>query len=358
MQKIEVDKSNSYICKRCGIAYGQLKGFFPVSYGSLYKGAGFLPYCKRCVEDMYNIYLKESGDPKPAVRQVCRKLDLYWNDKIFDAAMRQNTSRTIMTTYITKINTSYYVGKCYDDTLKKEGTMWVWPDPNGGFKDVDGNSVQVARPSASDDAVSNVSTYVPSESVIAFWGPGYTAEMYEELEQRFNYYKAQLPEDFQYDMSTEALLRQIAMTEIDINKSRAEGRSVDKMANTLNTLLATLQKQKSGPSVDASGTSTPFGVWIKKWEDQRPIPDVDPEFDDIDHIVKYISIWFLGHLCKMLGIKNTYCKLYEDEIAKMRVERPEYAEEDDETMFNDIFGDSEKDDCADNMKEGTDEGGK
>ena len=40
----------------------------------------------------------------------------------------------------------------------------------------------------------------------------------------------------------------------------------------------------------------------------------------------------------MLGIKNTYCRLYEEEIAKMRVDRPEYEDEDDETLFNDIFG--------------------
>lgn len=42
----------------------------------------------------------------------------------------------------------------------------------------------------------------------------------------------------------------------------------------------------------------------------------------------------------MLGIKNTYCRLYEEEIAKMRVDRPEYEDEDDETLFNDIFGGS------------------
>lgn len=41
----------------------------------------------------------------------------------------------------------------------------------------------------------------------------------------------------------------------------------------------------------------------------------------------------------MLGIRNTYCKLYEDEIARLRVERPELEAEDDEGVFNDIFGD-------------------
>ena len=58
----------------------------------------------------------------------------------------------------------------------------------------------------------------------------------------------------------------------------------------------------------------------------------------MDGIVRYISIWFLGHLCKMLGIKNTYCKLYEDEMARLKVERLESEDEDDEGAFNDIFG--------------------
>ena len=49
----------------------------------------------------------------------------------------------------------------------------------------------------------------------------------------------------------------------------------------------------------------------------------------------------------MLGIKNTYCKLYEDELAKMRIERPEYEDDDDETMFNNIFNsDSNNDDSG------------
>jgi hypothetical protein len=40
----------------------------------------------------------------------------------------------------------------------------------------------------------------------------------------------------------------------------------------------------------------------------------------------------------MLNIKNSYSKLYEDEMAKIRVDHPEYEDEDDETLFNDIFG--------------------
>lgn len=81
-----------------------------------------------------------------------------------------------------------------------------------------------------------------------------------------------------------------------------------------------------------------FGALIKVWENERPIPEPDPEMRDVDGIVKYISIWFFGHLCKMLRINNSYSRLYEAEMAKLRVEKPEYADEDDEQLFDDMFG--------------------
>ena len=72
-----------------------------------------------------------------------------------------------------------------------------------------------------------------------------------------------------------------------------------------------------------------FGTLIKKWENEEPIPEPDPEWADVDGIGKYIRIWFLGHLCKMLGIENEFSKEYEAEMAKFRVELPEDVFEDD-----------------------------
>ena len=53
---------------------------------------------------------------------------------------------------------------------------------------------------------------------------------------------------------------------------------------------------------------------------------------------RYITIYFLGHLCKMLKINNRYSSLYEEEMAKYRVEVPELEEADDEDVFNYIIG--------------------
>lgn len=325
---IEVN-STSAICSKCGKSYGRRKGYFPVNYGMLYKGIGYVSVCKDCIDSMYNGYLAQCNNAKDAVRQMCRKLDLYWSEKVFETVERKNTTSTMMTSYIAKINTVSYSGKSYDDTLSEEGTLWNWNKKQDN----------VNSPEPEDNHAKNDEIKIPDD-VIAFWGTGYTPEMYVDLEQRRSYWMSRFPEDYELDIGTEAIIRQICSLELDINRDRAAGRAVDKSVNALNTLLGSASlkpTQKRTDDVDSSIDKTPLGVWAQRLEYKRPIKEVDPELQDVDGIVRYISIWFLGHLCKMLGIKNTYCKLYEDEIAKMRVEHPEYEDDDDETMFTDIF---------------------
>lgn len=325
---IEVNASSA-ICSKCGKSYGRRKGYFPVNYGLLYKGVGYVSVCKDCIDAMYNGYLSQCNNARDAVRQMCRKLDLYWSDKVYEIVERKNTTSTMMTSYIAKINTVSYSGKSYDDTLAEEGTLWSW------------GARSVVEPEPVQESVQTVDEEIEiSEDVIAFWGAGYTPEMYTSLEQRRSYWMSRFPEDYELDIGTEAIIRQICSLELDINRDRAAGRAVDKSVNALNTLLGSASlkpTQKKADDTDSSIDKTPLGVWAQRLEYKRPIKEVDPELQDVDGIVRYISIWYLGHLCKMLGIKNTYCKLYEEEIAKMRVEHPEYEDEDDETLFNDIF---------------------
>lgn len=82
--------TDKVICPTCGTGYSKRKGFFPVSYGELYKGLGYIPYCRSCIDKIYSQYLAQCKDSKMAVRQTCRKLDLYWNESIFDKKVCPN----------------------------------------------------------------------------------------------------------------------------------------------------------------------------------------------------------------------------------------------------------------------------
>lgn len=340
MGRLEVNASSS-VCRKCGMAYGKLSGNFFASYSVLNKGVGYMPYCRNCVEQMYNDYLAICKDPKVAVRQMCRKLDLYWNEKIYDTVEKKNTSRTMMSGYNAKLNSVAYAGRSYDDTLVEEGAeaSSMRGEAFANPKAVRANASDMGASADEDDEDKELDV---SDDIITFWGPGYTPSMYMELEQRRSYWMSKYPAGAELDIGTEALIRQICSLEIDINKARMEGKPIDKYVNSLNTILgsANLKPVQNASAGDGSNDATPFGVWIKRFEDGRPIPEPDPELEDVDGVIRYFTIWVLGHLCKMLNIKNTYCKMYEDELAKMRIERPEYVDEDDETMFNDIFGDS------------------
>lgn len=329
--------SDTAICSKCGKKYSRRKGYFPVSYATMHKGIGYIPVCKECIDTMYNTYLAQCNSAKDAVRQMCRKLDLYWSDNVFEIVSRKSTTRTMMTQYIAKINTVTYAGKSYDDTLSDEGTLWNFKNSEDDSSDIDNeNTLGIL----SQPIPENTEDDIP-EDIIAFWGGGYPSYMYRELEQRRQYWMSRFPSGQEIDVGTEAIIRQICSLELDINRDRIAGKSVDKSVNALNNLLgsANLKPTQKKDDFGSSLENTPFGVWVRKWETQRPIPEPDSELEDVDGIIRYISIWFLGHLCKMLGIKNTYCRLYEEEIAKMRVDKPEYEDEDDEAMFNDIFGD-------------------
>lgn len=329
---LELDTERAYCC-RCGTAYGRKKGNFPVSYAALYKGSGYLPVCKGCVEAMYNGYLAECGDTRQAVRQMCRKLDLYWNETLYERVSKKATTRTMMTSYIQATTNIAYAGKSYDDTLIAENRLWEKQTEEPEQPE------EVPAPEANDTRDVSMND-IPNE-VIGYWGFGYSPDMYQNLEQRKTYWVNNLPESVMQDPGTEARIRQICTLEIDIQRLSAAGKSADKQIGMLNKLLDSIGLNAAQRESDAALEKTPFGVWIDRLEHERPVKDPDPELSDVDGIIQKISIWFLGHAAKMLGIKNMYSKMYEDKMKEFVIENASLDEDDDEgyeNLFNRIFG--------------------
>lgn len=326
--KVEVNVASS-TCRLCGTAYGKLNGYFYKSYGHIYKGTGYLSVCKTCIDNMYEDFLRETGDPKAACHQMCRKFNIYWSEDIFNGALNGAASRTMMAGYITRSNVVKYQGKSYDDFLKEIGMLWDIPSRN------DGRLTPLQQIIDADDESSDIEI---ADEIKKAWGPGYSNKQYSELEERREYWMKDLSErgvDVN-DVGVGALLRQIVATEIEINKGRANGEDVDKKVNTFNTLIgnAILKPSQKKSDTDVSIDNTPLGVWVLRYENEKPLPKDENE----SKIKKFVHTWLYGHLGKMLGLRNSYTQLYEDEMERLRVERPEYADEDDDVLLTDIFG--------------------
>ena len=328
----EKPKLDKYICTRCGKVYIRQKSNFPASQSPLFAESGYLPICNHCADNLYDHYKEALGSGEAAMRRLCMKFDIYWNPEIWMMINKVNTSVSRVRQYISKTFLIRYIGRSYDDTLDEE---------SGYVNPVTLETTVIDSPDGEDDVATVRTVTVPAETV-QFWGAGFDVNTYDELNMRFERWTKDLPKPL--PIVEEALYKQICIQEAQINKRAIAGQDIEKGQNTLNSLLSSLSikpNQKKDDPGDADLESTPLGVWARRWEEDLPIPDGEdiPE----PKVIKYITTWFFGHVAKCLGLKNMYSKVYEDEIAKYRVEKPEYDGEDDDLIISDIVdgGDSE-----------------
>lgn len=328
-------------CSRCHKLYPKRKGYFVKSYAPLYKGIGYIHICRECIDTLYNMYLNQCQDPAMAVRQICRKLDIYWNEGVYNMVEKRATPQTVVFAYLSRIasNTSN-AGKCYDDTLNAENNLWNFADEIDidDYNEAGGMSNKTAATdtSGSDESLDDI-----AEDIINFWGSGYTPDMYRELEKRKEYWLSRLPGGSdELDIGSETCIRQICALELDINKARSLGKPVDKLVGALNTILGSMNlkpAQRKNDDIENDINATPMGVWLYRYENKRPLPEVDEQLKDVNKIMKYVFTW-MGHLCKMLGVKNGYTRMYEEEIERLRVFKPEY-DGDEEDLIIESYSD-------------------
>ena len=326
------EKLDKYLCTRCGKIYKRQRYNFPPSRSPIYReNGGYLTICYTCFEELFQHYKTALDSEQDALKRMCMKFDIYWNPDIYAMLYKGQTTDSRIKSYISKTNLAKYVEKTFDDTLDEEASA------NNPVILVADNAPDVECQRADGRDVK-----MPDADTVSFWGAGFTEDVYQELEARYARWTHNVPQPM--DNASEVLYRNICILETTISRNAASGKPIEQSVNALNNLLGSANlkpvQKKQEEALDASFESAPFGVGIKMCENMRPIPKPNPELEDVDGIVRYISIWFLGHLCKMLGIKNTYCKLSEDEMARLKVERLESEDEDDEGAFNDIFGDS------------------
>ncbi|MEK4907347.1 hypothetical protein [Niallia sp. FSL M8-0099] len=169
-----------------------------------------------------------------------------------------------------------------------------------------------------DEEIQNLSKE-DMKYLVSFWGKGFDLEAYIWLQTEYEDWVNRYECD---SKGMENLIKEICKQQLDINNRRALGEKVDQQLKTLQDLLGSSNLkpvQETGANAVEQET---FGTLIKKYENEKPIPEPDEKWKDVDKVSKYIRVFFLGHLSRMLGIKNEYEEEYWDEIDKLTVEEP------------------------------------
>jgi hypothetical protein len=171
------------------------------------------------------------------------------------------------------------------------------------------------------------------------FGAGYTEGEYIFLQDQYDDWRARTQVD---SKSQETYVVQICSQLLDIDKDRKAGKDVSNKLKTLDTLMNSANLQPKQNVNNAAIDSLTMGQMIEKFENERPIPEPDPEFRDVNRIGKYIRVWFSGWLAKAMGFKNVNTKECEDYIKQYQVENPsQVQDEESEEIYSTLFGKEE-----------------
>lgn len=160
-----------------------------------------------------------------------------------------------------------------------------------------------------------------------FWGKNKPTEVYIYLQNEM----VKLQSNFECnDYGMEMILKDICWTNYEIEERRKKGEDVTKLIKSRQDLM----NDGNLKPIQASGANATdqmtYGLFVKKLEEERPSREPDPEWADVDGLKKVVRVWFLGHMCHLMGIQNRLSKEYLDEynneIEKYTVEKEEIEE--------------------------------
>lgn len=153
------------------------------------------------------------------------------------------------------------------------------------------------------------------------FGEGYTERDYIYLANEYDDYCNRYEVD---SKALENLIKEICVTQLDIRKKRAVNEKVDAQLKTLQDLLGSSNLKPVQETGANAVDQESFGTLIKKWENERPIPEPDESWKDVDGIGKYVRTFFLGHLARLFGKEgdNPFRDEYEQVIGEHTVKPP------------------------------------
>ena len=321
-----------YKCLHCGNEYIETNYYKSNSY--LYNGTGNvnigkIPYCKQCIEKFYQHHFDKytnegcTSPERKAIKRVCMILDIYYVEKVFNSAMKKvkesDNDISPMGQYMRIIQLSQYnkYKETYENTIFEEEER----ERKGLFVDT------------TDEIFDDIKI---DEETIKFFGKGFEPEDYIFLKEQ---YQDWITRHECQTKAQEEIFKRICFKQLEILKATRRGEDTKNLDATFQNLLDTAKLQPKQNSGDAMSDAQTFGTLIDKWENTRPIPEVEEEFKDVDKIGLLIHTFYTGHIAKVLNLPSSLIALYDKFMKKYTVEKQEYSSDsDNEALFNSIFG--------------------
>lgn len=282
------------------------------------------PICKDCLAKMASDVVSKSGelrDNAEKARATAEFMDIPFIKSVYEGTsefltddQRAKSKWVRMVTVVR--NNKAYSGMTYRDSILSDKTV-----SSSDGEDIPYEDVRVAR-----------------QEIKRLFGPGFEEGDYLYLQDQYDDWCARTAVDTK---AQQLYVVRICFKLLDILKAQREGKDTKALDSSLNELMAAANLQPKQNVTSAASDSLTFGQLIEKWETEKPIPEPDEEFKDVNNIGKLIRVYFAGHLSKALGLKNSYSEEYEKEIERYTVRKPEEREDVTSDVYQEIFGKDE-----------------
>lgn len=279
-------------CVNCGKRFNGSD--FYTSKREEYAGTGKCPICKYCLVNMIideNGIVTESG-----FKKVLSYLDIPFFPDSFAKVSESAKIKNIIGDYKKRLNTRKEYKESdlrYADSVRFESEHKVM--------------LQAER------------DYEQDESLKVFWGEGYTATEYKFLQNAYD--RLVEADEGDMDFVKEINYQNLAILQLTNKKCLAEGNtkgakeSMDSISRICGDCDIKPTQRKESHS-----NSGAFSIFIKKIEDEDPIPRWEEDLGKIDKLKKLLTIFFFGNLARALEIHNPMEDEFENEMAKYTVD--------------------------------------
>lgn len=288
---------------------------------------GYYPVCKQCI--LFEVENRKSSREEPhetkeSVMEVLRKMNLPYIDSLYESCVKNaedNVGEKVKSSPFQQMLTALVSLPQY------KGKTWEESD----FGEAEDYSSAIIEDTKKNQKIISAGR--------KRFGLNYSKEDVFWLECEYQDWITRYPCE---SKAQETLFKTLCQQELErenIRKNRGNTKDIDKsIQDTMNSLGIKPSSNDASSMVDNAS----FGSLIKLWEDEyeggRPIPEPDPELKDIDKIGTLIDVFFKGHLAKMMGLSNGFSQHYDKFMSKYTVNKPDINEEEEEALFNTIFG--------------------
>lgn len=309
-----------YKCTMCGNSWDAQKNHFSKSAHPKYQANdGYIEMCNDCRDKYYKKLIDlYSGNEEHAIRHMCMEFGWVYHIDALTASRQISADRSRISHYLAKKNLGQTarIGTTYFDSMKFEQQQ---------KKDEIIESIADAKESSSTKL-----------KTVKFFGTGFSDDDYQYLQDQYTDWTTRCECKTK---AQEEVFKRICFKQLEILKATREGRDTKDLDRTLQEYMDTGGIKPKQNNTDTLSDAQTFGTLLAKWENERPLPEIDEDLEDVDKIGQYIDVFFRGHLAKMMGLKNGLSNLYTKYMKKYTVERPEYeGDEDNEALFDAIFG--------------------